>query len=121
MAYNREKKEVSFNGVKFDVLSNVGNTLVVGEVKKSSGSLEAAKMQLYLYLKVLSEAGLEAVGELRIPEEKKRIKLELNEEVVKQLEESEEKIEQIIKQEMPPQVIATKWCKKCAYNNFCYA
>lgn len=120
-SYLREKKEINFNGVKFDILSTTGDTLVLGEVKKSSGSLEAAQMQLLLYLKILSDAGFDAKGELRIPEERKRIKVELDDGAIRKLEESEKRIIEIVQLNMPPPVINNKWCKKCAYNDFCFA
>lgn len=74
--YQREKKEVSIGHLKIDVIKKEQGRLVIGEVKKSSKYEKSAKMQLAFYLYELKRAGIEAVGELMFPQEKKRKRIE---------------------------------------------
>ena len=46
--------------------------LILSEVKKSSKFLPAAKLQLAYYLWVLEQEGVEAIGEVLVPDERKR-------------------------------------------------
>ena len=50
--YQRNKKEILFGNVKFDVILEKGDHLVIGETKKSSRYSEASKWQLMYYLQV---------------------------------------------------------------------
>ena len=77
-AYSRDKKEIDFYGMKFDIIKKENGQFVVGEIKKSSRHLESAKMQLLHYLNELEKHGINAEGVLLIPEEKKRYAVFLN-------------------------------------------
>lgn len=57
-SYAREKKEISWESIKMDTLSNVKGQLVVAEVKKTSSYLQSAKMQTLFYLYNLKQAGV---------------------------------------------------------------
>ena len=120
-AYSREKKEISLEGMKIDLLRKEGNDYVICEVKKSSRFEISAKMQLAYYLYKLKKIGIEARGELLIPKEKKKISIELNETLEREIEETILKIEEIIKKEKPPPPEKIKYCGKCAYRYFCWA
>src|SRR5690606_31674733 len=85
-SYSREKKEIAVGSSKMDIFRVVDGKLVIGEVKKSSRYRDSARMQLAFYLKELAERGIEAIGELRFPEEKKRETVELNEELINELQ-----------------------------------
>lgn len=120
-SYQRHKKEILFGNVKFDVILDSKEKLIIGETKKTSKYLEASKWQLLYYLKVLKNAGIEAEGVLLYPEEKKRISVVLNEESLDDLKIVTEEIYEIIKRELPPKAEKGKYCYKCGYNEYCYS
>jgi len=120
-AYKREKKEISLGGMKIDLLKKEGDEYVVCEVKKSSRFETPAKMQLAYYLYKLKKMGINAKGELLIPKEKKKIKVELNEEIEHEIEKAVASIKDIIGRENPPPPEKIKYCGKCAYRYLCWA
>ena len=120
-AYTRNKKEVTVGHLKFDLIKKKDGQLVVGEVKKSSRYQESATMQLALYLYELKELGIEARGELLFPEEKKRINVALTPELEQKIEQVKKDILRIVYLESPPQPVKGKYCRNCAYGNFCWA
>jgi len=120
-SYSREKKEIEIGNIKIDLLKKGKNKIVVGEVKKSSRFEESAKMQLLFYLHRLKQAGVEAEGELLIPKERKRISINLDNQTEKELKAAEEEITGIISSEKPPPANKIKFCRNCAYREFCWA
>lgn len=120
-SYVREKKEVSVGNVVIDVVDKKDGFLVLGEVKKSSKFIESAKMQLAYYLLEIKRHGLDGKGTLMFPKEKKRVDIELTEELTQELEEIERNIIEIIKREYPQKPEKIKYCANCAYNEFCWA
>lgn len=120
-SYNREKKEMAFGNNQFDIVYQKEGKLVVGEVKKSSRYLTSARMQLAFYLKKLMEAEIYATGEIRIPEEKKKEEIILDEETKDKLEQVEQEIVKIVNEEKPPIPVKNKYCKNCAYSEFCWS
>lgn len=119
--YQRNKKEIQFGHVKFDVFMHEGNKMIIGETKKSSRYHDASKYQLLYYLSVLEDAGIEAQGLLLYPEEKKRVEVILDEQSRKELEKAIADIQQIITQEYAPQVKKSNFCRNCGYREYCYA
>lgn len=120
-SYLREKKEIAWESIKIDALSNVKGQLVVAEVKKTPSYLTSAKMQVIFYLYNLKKAGVDAVGELRFPEEKRREAVVLDDAAEKKLMEAVQNIRRIIARESPPLPEKIKFCGKCAYREFCWA
>jgi len=120
-SYPREKKGLETSGMKIDLIKKGKEGLIVGEIKKSSRFLQSAKMQLAFYLFKMKEAGIKASGELLIPKEKKRIKVELNEEVEKELQRSMNNILNIITLNKPPPPQKINYCRNCAYREFCWS
>ncbi len=120
-SYPREKKGLETSGMKIDLIKKGKEGLIVGEIKKSSRFLQSAKMQLAFYLFKMKEAGIKASGELLIPKEKKRIKVELNEEVEKELQRSINNILNIITLNKPPPPQKINYCRNCAYREFCWS
>ncbi|MBO8158557.1 CRISPR-associated protein Cas4 [Thermosyntropha sp.] len=120
-SYERERKEVDITTGKFDVMRREGENLVVGEIKKSSRFVESAEKQLLFYLWQLKEMGIEARGELLIPEERKKIEFILDEENEKEIKNAVKQIEKIIANPLPPPPEKNKYCRKCAYTEFCWA
>lgn len=120
-SYLREKKGISMEGMKIDLLRKSEGQTVVGEVKKSSAFIDAARMQLVYYLYRLRKEGIDVEGELLIPSEKKIEKIKLDERLTERLEQAIIEINIIIDQERPPKVKKTKFCSKCAYGEFCWS
>ena len=120
-SYKRNLKEIVFGNVRFDVLVESKDKLVIGETKKTSSFSEASKWQLLFYLKVLKKAGIFASGVLLYPKEKKREEIELTEELEKQLEEVELDIVRIMNEPKALRPVVCKYCKKCAYEEYCWS
>lgn len=119
--YRREKKEIVFDGAKIDIVKKLDQDIVVCEVKKSSKGLDAAKMQLAFYLLKLKERGINAKGEILIPKEKKTIPFELTPDSEILIINSIREMQNLVKQDIPPPVVKTFFCKKCVFVEFCYA
>lgn len=120
-SYSRNSKEIGFGHSKFDVISKDNGKLVVGEIKKSSRFIESSRMQLLFYLKELSDNNIIAQGVLMFPDERKREVVKLDEESKIKLENIIKDIERIVNLERAPSPVMIKYCKKCAYAEFCWA
>lgn len=119
--YGREKKEISFGHLRMDVLQKDHGELVVAEVKKSSKFRDSARMQLAYYLKELKDAGIEARGELRFPEEKRKETVRFDEETEAKLDRVTRDILRIVYLDLPPKPVKIPWCRNCAYAEFCWS
>jgi len=120
-AYERERKEIDFHGMKIDMLKSDKGRLVIGEIKKSSKHLESARMQLLLYLSELEEEGIQAEGLLLVPQEKRRENVILDDVAKERLERVKKGILDTISLEKPPPPVKTHYCKTCAYSEMCWA
>ncbi|MCM8789041.1 MAG: CRISPR-associated protein Cas4 [Candidatus Omnitrophica bacterium] len=120
-SYAREKKEIAVDGMKFDILRKDGGKVVVAEIKKSSKFLESATMQLCFYLYRLRKMGIMTEGEILIPEEKKKYRINLDDEKISKLEQAIEEIKKIMHSTKPPEAKKINFCKHCAYLEFCFA
>lgn len=120
-SYQREKKEIEIGNMKIDLLKKGSSKVVIGEVKKSSRFEESAKMQLIFYLHRLKQAGVEAEGELLIPKERKRIPVTLDDNAEEELKQAESEILKIISSDTLPEATKIKYCRNCAYREFCWA
>lgn len=120
-AYARDKKEIDLGSAKIDLIRNENGELVVGEVKKSSRFMESARWQLLFYLSTLKQIGIEAKGELMIPTEKKREEVILDEASEIKLKEIIADIENIALSEKAPVPNKNKYCRNCAYSEFCWS
>jgi len=119
-SYKREKKEISVSNMKIDLIKKRDGQLIIGEIKKSSHFELPARMQLAFYLYRLRKRGIDAKGELLIPKEKKKIPVELSPKIENELEKSFQNIREIISQERPPQPVKIRFCRNCAYREFCW-
>lgn len=120
--YKREKKEIIFGNIKMDIVKrDAGGKMIIGEIKKSSRFQEAATNQLSYYLYRLKESGVEASGELLFPKEKKRISIILDDIKENELITAMDNINEIIDQTKPPTAIKNKFCRNCAYGEFCWS
>jgi len=64
--------------------------------------------------------GIEIEGELLIPKEKKRIRIQLTPEKEKEIEKIIEEIKDLISQPKPPEPSRISSCSKCSYFEFCW-
>ncbi|WP_286954084.1 MULTISPECIES: CRISPR-associated protein Cas4 [Aminobacterium] len=119
--YNRDRHCIDFGNSKFDIMREEKGTLVVGEIKKSSRSIDAARLQLAHYLYELQKNGVEARGELLFPKEKKREEVLLSEELKTHLDQVYQEIIAISSLEAPPCAKKCKYCRNCAYNELCWS
>jgi CRISPR-associated exonuclease Cas4 len=120
-SYKREKKNIYLEGMIIDVMKVKDGEVIIGEVKKSSRFEKAAKMQLSFYLLKLKKIGIEAKGELLFPREKKKVEVILTDEIENELKIAEGKIKSIINLDKPPEAKKIKFCKNCAYEEFCFS
>ncbi|GAB6273789.1 MAG: CRISPR-associated protein Cas4 [Peptococcaceae bacterium] len=120
-SYTREKKELMVGHSKMDVFHISDGELVIGEVKKSSRYRQSARMQLAFYLSELQQRGIKARGELRFPKEKKREEVVLDEQTEAGLDRTRREILRILYLPQPPLPVKNRYCKKCAYAEFCWA
>lgn len=121
-AYPRQKfRQISLPGMSIDWVDEEEGDVLVAEVKSSSRTLPAARLQVLFYLLRLEEHGISARGEIRIPKEKKRVEVALNESGRGELEAVIEKIFSIRQQQTPPPPQWIPPCRACAYAEFCWA
>lgn len=117
----RGRKEVEVAHSKLDVVRRESGTLVVTEVKKSGRSLKGARMQVLFYLRELKNRGIEAEGELVVPEERRVERVVLTEEDRAKIEETVEELRALLRRETPPPAKRIPACKRCAYAEYCWA
>ncbi|MDF9407068.1 MAG: hypothetical protein A4E52_01588 [Pelotomaculum sp. PtaB.Bin013] len=120
-SYPRERKELSVGHSKMDVFKVDNGKLIIGEVKKTSKYRQSARMQLAFYLEELKQRGVDARGELRFPREKLREEVILDEDMEKELDRTRREILHILYLPQPPPPAKIKFCKKCAYAEFCWS
>jgi CRISPR-associated exonuclease Cas4 len=120
-AYSRDKKEIEVGSSRIDLMRKSGNRLVVVEVKKSSRAIESARMQLAYYLLELEQNGINAVGELRFPEERRKEEVALTPDIRKILKDVITEIQKLLQSPYPPAPNKIKWCQKCAYYELCWS
>ncbi len=93
------------------------------EYKKSDADIEAARMQLLFYLKILKDKGIYKKGKLICNEKNTNQKIEiieLNENTEKELEQILNDIDKLINNNKVPETYKLKGCKRCAYYTYCY-
>lgn len=117
----RGRKEVEVAHSKLDVVRRESGTLVVTEVKKSGRSLKGARMQVLFYLRELKNRGIEAEGELVVPEERRVERVVLTDEDRAKIEETVEELRALLRRETPPPAKRIPACKRCAYGEYCWA
>lgn len=120
--FKREKnKDFSLDNVKIDFLK-FGDEVFVHEVKKSRKFEEAHLWQLKFYIYSLYKSGINCMsGVLHYPASMKKIEISLGEEDVAMIEATVKDIQNLLRRGSPPGKINKKFCKKCAYFDFCYA
>lgn len=120
-SYPRERKELVVGHSKMDVFRMGNGELIIGEVKKSSKYRQSARMQLAFYLSELRQLGVEAKGELRFPKEKQKEEVKLDDQMENELDKVRREILRILYLPQPPAPLKSKYCKNCAYAEFCWS
>lgn len=118
--YTRERHQVSFGDSKFDFIQSSEGKLIVCEVKKSSRAEKAARLQLAHYLYELSKAGMVADGVLAFPKEKKRVSVELTDDLKSALDNIYDEIKTLTELPTPPPAKKSAYCNKCSYAEYCW-
>ena len=120
-SYDRDRKKIELEDMVIDLIKVKDESLLVGEIKKTSRAEESAKLQLAFYLYRLKEIGVIAKGVLLFPKERKRIPMELDAELEEKLKKMFRDIEAIIQNPLPPPARRIKYCTNCAYREFCWS
>lgn len=120
-SYYSEKRELRLGRLKVDIFYRKDSQLLIGEIKKSSKSIESAKMQIGFYLLMLENKGVQATGELLFPRERKKVKIELDSRLKREIVRVIKEATNIISLENPPRPRRIKYCKNCAYFEFCWS
>ena len=119
--YQRQEQELELPGIKVDRVWRDGDTLVLGEIKKSSSGLDASIIQLAYYLSRLEIEEVKARGEVLIPKERKRIDVVLDEKLRDELAKITQQIRALLEHPKPPKAQWLKFCPNCAYSEFCWS
>ncbi len=98
------------------------NKLILHDIKKSDKFQSAHYYQMLYYLYYLkNEKGIENVeGEINYPLKRKTVKVELTKEKEDEIKKILQKINEIVSQPKPPRPIYKKYCRNCAYFEFCF-
>lgn len=117
--YTRENKNIMIdNTINIDFIKNGA---ILHEVKKTKSIEEAGIWQVKYYIYYLEKRGIQNIkAKIDFPllRESKEITLEQNDRKV--LENVIKNIEEIAEKEVPPKIIESRICKKCAYYDLCY-
>lgn len=118
-SYQRDEKHINIdNVINIDFIKEHHE---LHEIKKSK-SIEAAGIwQVKYYLYYLKERGVENIrGKIDYPLLKKNVIVELTNEDIEKLERIISEISKIRNQNVPPEFLEMKICKKCAYHDLCF-
>lgn len=117
-SYPKEKKRrvLIDDLISIDIL----NEDEIREIKFSNKLEKPNRMQILYYLYYLKKLGIQKKGVLNYPKQKRREIVELTPVEEKKIEDAIKRIEEIIKMDTPPPVEKKKYCKRCAYYEFCF-
>lgn len=92
----------------------------IKELKSSDKMEKADIMQVAYYLYILKQLGVEKVGMINYPKQKKKKEVYLTQDLEQELLKVLEEIEKIINLPKPPKLEKLPYCKKCSYFEFCF-
>lgn len=121
-SYQREERGINIdNTIVIDWIE--GNPRVIHEVKKSDSVEKAHEAQVLYYIYYLKKLGVEGVkGELDYPKLKKRVMVELTPEKEARIEETIDRIREIVELPSPPPIeVKRSFCRNCSYFQLCYS
>ncbi len=119
-SYQREKKEIEIDGkIKIDFIKK---DAVISEVKKSDKIEESHIFQLkyYLYYLKTQKMVMNVTGKIHYPKLKQTMDVFLTDEDIVEIENIMNKIKEVLQMEVPPKIVKTKICSKCAYFELCF-
>ena len=118
-SYPREKRGIVIDGVvKIDFIDD--NT--VHEVKKSNRMEEVHIGQVLYYIYRLRQKGVDIrKGIINYPKQKLTTEVMLTPERENEIKNTVEKVVEVKNMEQAPDVLNSKICKKCGYEDFCYS
>lgn len=107
------------------LIDNLINIDIVGddeirEVKYSNRMHHADRIQLLYYLYYLRQLGLEKRGVINYPKMRKRKKIDLTDDAVKEVETTLMRVQEILRLDKPPHLQKKPYCSRCAYYEFCW-
>jgi len=117
--YLRHRAELKMEGMSVDFVKR-GRVLEIHEIKKSKSMESAHRLQLLFYLYKLQERGVPSVGYINYPAMNRRIEVVPTEEDFVEIEKVLEGIGKIVTGPMPLPV-KKRFCRKCAYEEFCWS
>lgn len=117
--YKRSRKHIQIDEtINIDFLKEWE---VIHEIKKSASIEEASIMQVKYYIYYLNNKGIKiSKGILDYPLIRQRREITIDEQDIKNIEDTIIAIQEIIEKPFPPSRISSKICKKCAYYDMCY-
>ncbi len=118
-SYQRERKEILIDGkIKIDFMDDEA----VHEVKKSNRMEESHIGQVLYYIYCLRQKGVDIrKGIINYPKQRRTTEVQLTPEKEIEIRDTIEKVKETEALETPPDVLNQKICKKCGYEEFCYA
>lgn len=118
-SYNRENKHININDtINIDFISEYN---MIHEVKKDKKIEEAGIWQVRYYMYYLKKRGVEGIkAKIDYPVIKQSLMVTLNDNDEKELENILKDINKIVNMNVPPYIEKKKYCKSCAYYEFCY-
>jgi len=119
-SYLRQKKSILIENMRIDLLKKLDGISIICEIKKSSISEKAAIIQIVYYLYRFREYGISVKGELLIPWERKSKSIKLDNKFIKELKESVQDLNSVINRSSPPEFKINRYCRRCAYHDFCF-
>lgn len=121
LADTKEKSlhEFSYSNLKFDKISKENGHYLITEYKKSLKNQDAVKMQLLFYMYILkTNLGLKKITG-KVISGKKVIFIDDNDKEFLYMDELLDEITSFINEQIPPKFSQNKFCKNCAYLNYC--
>ncbi|MSN95803.1 Dna2/Cas4 domain-containing protein [Campylobacter sp. FMV-PI01] len=109
-----------YSNLKFDKIAKQKGHYIITEYKKTLKNENAAKMQLLFYIYTLKNSlNLKKIYG-KIISGKKVIKVDDDSENFKLMGELLNEMSKFLSTKIPPKVIKSKFCKSCAYNDYCF-
>lgn len=113
-------KSITVDNSKIDFIT-IEDKVVVHEMKKSKALESAHIWQVKYYIYQLHQKGIDSeYGIIHYPLLKRKISVNFNEMDQARIQETIEKIREVLSLSQPPQVIKKPFCSKCAYYEYCY-
>ncbi|NPV53474.1 MAG: CRISPR-associated protein Cas4 [Firmicutes bacterium] len=113
-------RDVSFGQVKVDFIK-FGDQVYLHELKKSRKFEDAHIMQMKYYIFVARSKGINCSGGIiHYPTAMRKVEVTFTEEDQEHIVEALGGISGVVKASVPPGKLKKKFCKRCAYFDFCY-